>query len=42
MISWGGLLGPPRPRSFIGEKGVDSDFFVQKSIIRGSVVPPPK
>jgi len=41
LISWGGLPAPPPPKEFIGEKEVDSDFFVQRSILSGSVVPPP-
>jgi len=32
--------GTPIPKIFFGEKGVDSDFCVQTSIISGSVVPP--
>jgi hypothetical protein len=41
LISWGGLLAPPPPKELIGEKEVDSDFFAQRSILSGSVVPPP-
>eukprot|EP00435_Cladocopium_sp_Y103_P028177 s1255_g7.t1 len=33
LSSWGGLLVPPPPKEFIGEKGVDSNFLAQKSMV---------